>query len=222
MTITGVELWDAPVAGKMLQEWRDDVLFPDRVAEVVAARFAGVDRVHVAGGGATDAIRDALAARGFACTLSSDPFDAARVGAASAGACADVGQSSIKLVASFVERRVARDITLMPFRDDVPLEDRDGARARTMGSLARILRTLPATHVLVGLPCEIVDGVPRGCSYCWRDPDPELVGFLTRLSRRTIAIVNDAVLAAMAVPARTGTTAVVTVGFGVGGALITT
>jgi hypothetical protein len=222
VTITGVELWDAPVAGKMLQEWRDDASFPERVADVVWRVFsARVDGVHVAGGGASDIIRAAIAARGMACTVSSDPFAAARAGAARAGACADLGQSSIKLVAGGVERRIARDFGRMPFRDAVPSSQRHAARASTIAAIAEILRGHP--RVLVALPCEIAgDGVPRGCSYCWRDPDPELVGELARASGAELEIVNDAVLAAMAVPSRSGTWAVVTIGFGVGGALIAT
>jgi len=236
VAIVGVELWDAPVAGKLLQEWRDDESFPERVAEVVAARFAGVPRVHLAGGGATDAIREAIVRRGHACTMSTDPFEAARAGAARAGACADVGQTSIKLVIGAGEgrreRRIPRDFQLAPFRDAVSLGEREAARTSTIATLAQCLAEIPPQirGVLVGLPCEIRDGIPRSCSYCWRDPDPDLVADLARAitayapradsAAVDVAIVNDAVLAAMAVSSVTRPVAVITIGFGVGAALV--
>ncbi|HEV7559001.1 MAG TPA: hypothetical protein VGO00_26190, partial [Kofleriaceae bacterium] len=58
------------------------------------------------------------------------------------------------------------------------------------------------------------------CTYCWRDPDPDLVPELERASGATIQIINDAVLAAHAAPRRPGTTLVLTIGFGVGAALV--
>jgi predicted NBD/HSP70 family sugar kinase len=77
---------------------------------------------------------------------------------------------------------------------------------------------------VLGLPCELDDaGLPRSCTYCWPDPDPHLIPDLARLANRSIEVANDAELAACAaapmVP-RDRTTLVLTVGFGVGGALL--
>lgn len=219
MTITGIELWDFVVAGKLLQEWRHDASFPLRVADVVVAACPDVDAVHLAGGDASEAIEAAIAARGLSCTRSTDPFAPARAGAAMAGACADIGQTSIKLVAGDSCRRIARDLERAPLRDDVPRDRRDDARRSTIAAIAEVLRGLGTA--LVGLPCEIVDGIPRSCTYCWRDPDPDLVPELERASGTTIRIINDAVLAAHAAPRRRGTTLVLTIGFGVGAAVVT-
>jgi len=218
MTITGVELWDFVVGGKLLQEWRHDTSFPVRVAEAVTAAFPAVDAVHLAGGGASHAIEAAIAERGLRCTRSDDPFAPARAGAAIAGTCADIGQTSIKLVAGEASRRLPRDFARAPLRDHVPLERREAARTSTIAAIAEVLRG--TSTVLVGLPCEIVGGIPRSCTYCWRDPDPDLVHALEQASGATIRIVNDAVLAAHAAPRRAGTTLVVTIGFGVGAALV--
>jgi hypothetical protein len=222
--IVPVEVWDYPVAGRMLQEWRDDPAFPARVAEVVAAAYPDIAHVHLMGGGADDRFVDALAARGIATTREPDPFAAARAGAALRGACADVGQTGIKLASGTRTWRVARDLARAPMRDDVPLADRPAARATTIAFLADALRGL-GKAALVGLPCEIAADVPRSCTYCWPDPDPALVADLARASGVAIEIVNDAELAALAaerdprVPP--GTCLVLTIGFGVGAAVLT-
>jgi hypothetical protein len=232
-----VEIWDLPVAGKLLHEWRDDPAFPARVAEVVAAvatlrgwddatagALAAIRHVHLAGGGATPAIAAAIAARGFACSRDDDPFRPARFGAHRDGFCADIGQTSIKLARTIdvpdrIElRRIPRDLQRAPIRDDVPLDRRDAARETTLDFLASVLAG--ARMALVALPCEIIAGVPKSCSYCWRDPDPELVPELARRSGATIAIINDAELAALAAPVPAVPTLVVTIGFGVGGAIL--
>jgi hypothetical protein len=240
-----LEIWDLPVAGKLLQEWRDDATFPARVGDAVVAlvaapatlrawdgamrawdelslrAIAAIRHVHVAGGGATRAVEAAIAARGFTCSRDDDPFTAARWGARMHGLCADVGQTSIKLAraAGQIEvRRIARDLSRAPLRDEVPLDHRDAARETTLDFLASLL--VGSSRALVALPCEIVAGVPRSCSYCWRDPDPDLVPELARRSGATIEIVNDAVLAALAAPAAAVPTLVVTIGFGVGGAIL--
>ncbi|HEV7553811.1 MAG TPA: hypothetical protein VGO00_00065, partial [Kofleriaceae bacterium] len=150
--ITGVELWDFVVGGKLLQEWRYDASFPARVADAVFAAYPAIDAVHLAGGDASDAIEAAITARGLPCTRSADPFAPARAGAALAGACADIGQTSIKLVAGGTCRRILRDVARAPLRDEVPLDRRDDARASTIAAIAEVLRGIDT--VLVGLPCE--------------------------------------------------------------------
>jgi hypothetical protein len=222
--IVPVELWDFPVAGRMLQEWRDDAAFPARVADAVTAAYPEIAHVHLMGGGADDRFVAELAGRGITATCDPDPFAAARAGAALAGACADVGQTGIKLVAGARAWRLSRDLVRAPMRDGVPLAERAAARATTVAFLADALRGI-GEHALVGLPCEITDGVPRSCTYCWPDPDPALVADLSRAAGVAIDIVNDAALAALAaerdprVPP--GTCLVLTIGFGVGAALLT-
>src|SRR4029077_339785 len=126
--------------------------------EVVVALRAGawpeLAHVHLLGGGADDRFGDALAARGVASTRGCDPFAAGRAGAALRGACADVGQTGIKLVSRTRTWRVARDLTRAPMRDEVPLAERPAARATTIAFLADVLRGI-ADHALVALPCEI-------------------------------------------------------------------
>ncbi|MCX5745574.1 MAG: hypothetical protein NT062_24115 [Proteobacteria bacterium] len=212
--IIPVEIWDLPAGGKLLQERRDDADFADHLAAALAAWSAPhvFDRVHVVGGGATDAIVAAIAAR-WACTVEPDPFAAAR----GAAPCADVGQTSVKLADPHGRTwRVARDLGRAPLRDGVPLHEREAARTSTIAWLVDVLAPLraEAREVTVGLPCEIVDGVPRSCTYCWRDPDPGLVAALGAAH-----VVNDAVLAARASRVPPGTL-VVTIGFGVGGAIV--
>ena len=230
-----VEIWDLPVGGKLLQEWRDDPSFPERVAEAAvsaatlrawdaatARALAAVRHVHLAGGGATAAIEAAIAARGPRCTRDDDPFTAARFGARTHGLCADIGQTSIKFARAAAPGvdvvRIPRDPARAPMRDEVPGDQRDAARTTTIDFLASLLAG--ARTALVALPCEIIAGVPRSCSYCWRDPDPDLVPDLARRSGAAIDIVNDAVLAAHAAPVPRDPTLVLTIGFGVGGAIL--
>lgn len=228
-----IEVWDLPAGGQLLQTWRHDPSFPERLVEVVAAIRAAppaawsakaqalarsIAHVHVAGGGA-GAVVAAIAAR-WSCTYSTDPFAAARAGAAAGVLGADVGQTAIKLAHGERTWRVERDLARAPLRDTVPRAARAAARASTIDFLGAALSG-HAPAALLALPCEIVDGVPRSCTYCWPDPDPDLAAAIAARAGCAITIINDAELAARAalplLPAVT--TLILTIGFGVGGAL---
>jgi hypothetical protein len=239
-----LEVWDLPVDGKRLQEWRADPTFDRRLAGAARAlRLApppslpartraaasAIRHVHLVGGGVDEHVSHTMCAHGgFSTTYSHEPIAPARAGTAlrPGALCADVGQTTIKLVHRKREWSVPRDLSRAPLRDSVPLEQRPLARESTLQFLASILSDSSATRIVLALPCEIRDdGLPRGCTYCWPDPDPDLVVDLERLTHRSIEILNDAELAAVAaayhamVPEDL-TTLVLTVGFGVGGALL--
>jgi hypothetical protein len=230
-----IEVWDLPVGGRLLQQWRHDPSFPARVVEAiaairtappsqwsVAAREVGraLAHVHIAGGGAGEVVA-AIAAR-WSCTSSRDPFAAARAGTSPGVLGADVGQTAIKLALGERTWRVERDPVRAPLRDTVPPAQRAAARASTIDFLGEVLAG-HAPAALLALPCEIVDGVPRSCTYCWPDPDPALTAALAARAGCAISIVNDAELAARAaLPQLPAVPALVlTIGFGVGGALVT-
>jgi len=240
-----IEVWDLPVAGKLLQEWRDDATFAERVAEMVIAlrtappvaftararaTAAAISHVHLVGGAADETISTTIAGRGVPCTYSADPFAAARAGAAlrPGVVCADIGQTAIKLVHGNRAWRIERDLEQAPLRDGVPLAERSSARRSTLAFLASTMReaAMEASSLVLALPCELDEtGAPRSCTYCWPDPDPELVEDLRRLTGHPIEILNDAELAAIAAsldPAvpRDATALVLTIGFAVGGALL--
>jgi hypothetical protein len=244
-----IEVWDLPVAGKLLQEWRDDASFSTRIATMVIAlrdapptafsararaTAAAISRVHLVGGAADEMISAAIGKRGVPCSYSADPFAAALAGAAlrPGALCADIGQTAIKLVHGDRAWRIERDLEQAPLRDGVPLAERSSVRRSTLAFLASVLHTSDSPHasavssLVLALPCELDDaGAPRSCSYCWPDPDRELVDDLRRLTGHPIEILNDAELAALAAsldPAvpHDATTLVLTIGFGVGGALL--
>ena len=218
-----IEVWNLPVDGRLLQEWRHDTSFPVRLATAIdklhAALATRFSHVVLCGGGANAALASAL---GVPVTLATDLFAAARAGAGFRSAlCADVGQTSIKLAHGDRVWRVPRDFARAPLRDETPVHAREAARASTIRFLAEQLAG--AERIVLGLPCEVdARGIPRSCTYCFRDPDPELV---SALGTTPIEVANDAELAALAartdprVP-RDAITLVLTIGFGVGGALL--
>lgn len=223
--IVPLEVWDLPVAGKLLQEWRRDPSFAEKLAVVVRSLRDSypLAHVHLVGGGVDDAI---VAAMPLPATDDRDPFAAARAGARyrPGALCADVGQTAIKLVHGERAWRIERDFTRAPFRDYVSFANREQARASTIALLAEVVPPHPS--IVLGLPCELDPaGIPRSCTYCFRDPDPELLVELATRLGASIEVVNDAELAALAARAdprvpRDTTTLVLTIGFGVGGALL--
>lgn len=241
--IEPIEVWDRPVRGRPLQWWRESPTFAEDLASVAiglrdappaafrpAARAIArtIGRVHLVGGAADAPLAQAIAARGLPCTLTSDPFAAARAGASRAPGlrCVDVGQTAIKLVEGERVWRVARDLVRAPLRDTVPLAELEGARASTLAFLAEAIASGESAprRILLGLPCERTDeGLPRGCTYAWRDPDAELIPSLEARTGAAIALANDAELGALAAALvlPPGPTALVlTIGFSVGGALL--
>jgi hypothetical protein len=119
--------------------------------------------------------------------------------------------------------RVPRDLSVSPLRDDVPLADRAVARATTVAALGKLLATTGAAQLIVALPCEFTPaGEPRGCTYCWSDPDPLLLAELAWVAGAELLALNDAELAAVAAAPHLPVdrwSLVLTIGFGVGAAL---
>ena len=231
--VVPIEVWDLPIEGRLLQEWRHAPDFARRIGLAVHAIREGVSEiahVHLLGGGVNPEFGEAVRRHGGVPTsYSLDAFAPARAGATlrPGALCADVGQTAIKLVDRHDELRVERDLARAPLRDDVPHDRRAAARVSTIQFLGAVLaERRAASAIVLGLPCELGDdGIPRGCTYCWRDPDPDLVPELSRLARRPISVVNDAELAAVAAAQDAAvphdrTTLVLTIGFGVGGALL--
>ncbi len=226
--VVPLEVWDLPVGGQLLQMWRAADAFPERLAEAVAlvrAQHPAIAHVHLAGGGASVGCADAVATLGLPCTRDDDPFTAALAGAAllPGAACADIGQTGVKLARGEDTWRIRRDLARAPLRDGVPRADRVAARTSTVAALGEALATTGARQLVVALPCEFTAaGEPLGCTYCWPERDPHLLADLARLADAELAVLNDAELAAVgAGPGlpRGVTSLVVTLGFGVGAAL---
>jgi hypothetical protein len=218
--IRALEIWDAPVDGRTLFEWQPCADFPAALLAVVRSLRGehGFAHLHLLGGGAARGdLLPALAALGEEVGVSraADPqFAAARAGSAlvAGGACADVGQTAIKLVRGERSALVPRDLSRAPLRDQAGPE----ALLSTRAFFAEVLRPAPR---LLALPCAVGDsGALGGCSYRFDE------AAFAHLPEKTL-LVNDAELAALAAardPAvpRSGATLVLTLGFGVGAALL--
>jgi hypothetical protein len=200
------------------------------------ARCRDVDFLFVGGGGAAQPrLTDALAATGLAVAVCDHgPFVGERGGLAllgDAGLVVDVGQTAVKLSWRGGRLHVPRDPAALPpcdGADDRP-EARPLLRAFLGGAIARAvaLAGRAPSSVLLALPAELDDaGCPGGCTY------PGLRGDRT-LARDVLAVagldgvptrlVNDAELSALSArplvpPAATAL--VLTLGLGVGGALL--
>jgi hypothetical protein len=211
---------------------------PPALPEQARALLPRVAHVHLTGGGAErPGLLDALRTAGIRASIAYDPcFAAARAGSHLAAArplvCADVGQTSVKLAAGARAIRVPRDEARAPLRDRVPPPERDAARRSTVDFLAAALASLgdlrPAWWILA-LPAELDDAcATSSCSYAWPDPDPALLGDLASaagLPPDRIGVLNDAELAAVSAAhdprtPRGAPTLVLTLGFGVGAALL--
>jgi hypothetical protein len=204
----------------------DSGLFSRLVAAARTVREARpIRHIHLTGGGASSElaitfVRDL----DIPTTRSSDPLAPARAGARLGLACADIGQTSIKLVDGVRAVSIDRDLVRAPLRESVAQADLATARDTTIGFLASLLAGL-GPKIIVALPCRIADGVPTGSTYCWRDPDPELLPELAKRADRTLDVVEGVELAALSaaenrlVP-KTSTTLVLAIGHGVGAALL--
>ncbi len=150
------------------------------------------------------------------------------------GPVVDVGQSSVKL--SFQERRLRleRDWTRLPMRDEVALEHYPVQAVEFCDfvgqGIARFIDGAAGIDALaLALPCAIErDARLGGSSYAGMRDNPDLVGALMRvagLEAAGVLLLNDAELAACSARLDTGLkpftkTLVVTLGFGVGAALL--
>jgi hypothetical protein len=201
--IVPLELWDAEVDGASLYARRADAGFFDSLARV--AETVDCSDVALVGGGVDAArARPAFVARGLALAfVSEDPFFAAEAGRAFADTVVDVGQTSLKAVGPNGRRRFPR---AEPF----------------ITSIVEAILAVGGESVLVALPCAIEGNALGDSSYPTRG---SLATFVAELRARTgherIDVVNDAVLAARAVPRpHQGRRLVLTVGHGVGAAVI--
>jgi hypothetical protein len=196
-----LEIWNTKIHGRTLFEWQSSGEFPQILSQVVnhLREQHHFEHVHLLGGGALRPLK-------LQATVGADPvFAAARAGALLAPACADVGQTSIKLV----------------------MNGKAWLRPRDRGTdfIARALSELSGPCV-IALPCELDDDLQlTECSYDWSANDLPLILRKAGLGQETALILNDAELAGVAamndpqVP-KDKRTLVLTLGFGVGAALI--
>lgn len=197
---------------------------------VFPALCRAIDRVVLVGGRAHEVVwtRSRVPAR-----LAADAERCAEQGGRAilerlgvTGIVADLGQSLLKV--SGVRRRVyPRDLAKIPVSQR-PVEGL--GRAALVDFVATGLREAAEDHhpgaIVLALPCELSDaGVLGTCSYPWRAGDaivPEILA-AAGLAEVPTVLINDAELAAVGVAERgpiTAPTLVLTVGFGIGGALL--
>jgi len=146
---------------------------------------------------------------------------------------ADVGQTAVKVLWGSRRGHHTRDFTALPIASEVAAPALVPFHAAVVAFVATAIReTLggarPAAAVLA-LPCELDDDLNAGgCSYPIPKPDPTLAADILAeagLDDLAALVLNDAELAAHAaaldprVP-RDRPTLVLTLGFGVGGALL--
>ena len=248
--ITPIELWDVRVGASTLYGLRDDPSFyGSLVGAVIALRSGkavreGGERLPAAPwdavalvGGALDetAARDAFDAAGIALdVVAADPFFAssharevlAEFGAAYDNAVViDVGQTSVKGVGPTTRIHRPR------VADAIALDARAELVSYVAGVLADACVGVAPAFVLLALPCEVEtrDGaLALGASTY---PTAGEGGALVReilagagCASASSAVVNDAILAAWAlarrVPSQAQSRLVLTLGLGVGAALV--
>ena len=195
-----------------------------------------IDAIFAGGGGLAGPIEDELRAIGLpfhsagAFAGEAGGLDLLDAMGARAGLVVDVGQSAIKISARSFRRRYPRDLTRLPVAR--PLGDRGESRDPFRSFVAEaltlaMLEVGEADAIVLALPAELDDaGCPEGSSYPGLQGDRDLVAAV--LARAGIpgaraALLNDAELAALSarrvVPAE-ATALVLTIGFGIGGALL--
>ena len=195
-----------------------------------------IDAIFAGGGGLAGPIEGRLRALGL-------PFHSGGAFAGEAGGLAlldaigarsglvvDVGQSAIKISGRSFRRRVPRDFERLPITR--PLGDqgapRDPFRSFVADAIAAAMRDFgEADGLVLALPAELDDaGCPDGSSYPGLQGDRDLAAeVLARagIPGARVVLLNDAELAALSaqrvVPAD-ATALVLTIGFGIGGALL--
>jgi hypothetical protein len=192
---------------------------PAQVLRVVETlhREIRFDAVFVGGGGVTPAHAQALAS--FPVRVCPDGAWVGERGGldllCGEGAVVDVGQTSIKVSWRGGRRRFERDWARLPFGPGLAADRVPEQRARLREFIASALP--PAGRIVLALPAELDDrGVPGPCSYLGMDGDMELVR-----TDAEVLLLNDAELAAVSArPESRGRTLVLTIGFGLGGAVI--
>jgi hypothetical protein len=234
--VIALEIWDLEIGGATLFAARAERDFPSRLGEaarrliageLLDGRCRGVERVIVRGGGA-QALCGKLPQLGVPVTVEPGAFAGEAGGLALLGArgglVVDAGQTAIKLSWPGGRARVERDFASLPAN----VEPDDGARERVRAFFAGAIANAAArldgapAGVVLALPAELDDAlVPGACSYPIAGDATLVADVLARagLDGVPALVLNDAELAASDVP-RDRATLVLTVGFGVGGALV--
>ncbi len=242
-----LEIWDVVVDGVPLYRIERGVGFGaalGRAAEALAAGVAesesgtrfpdacrAIRRVVLVGGAADEIVwRSAH----LPAEHSSDPEHCAEQGglailrrAGKRGLVVDLGQSRLKIGSGECRRTYARDF------DAIPVSQRpvDGAGRQALvafvtTALREAARAEPPEALVLALPCEISDdGVIGTCTYPWLKGDGIVSEILAAAGLAGVPtwLLNDAELAALGVAERGPVrqpTLVLTLGFGVGGALL--
>ncbi|MDC0716604.1 hypothetical protein [Nannocystis bainbridge] len=243
--VTPVELWDLVVDGAPLYAAPRDASYGRALARAVEALIAGeaacesatplpplcrrIDRVVLAGGASGHVRWDSSQ---VPAAVAAAPERCAEQGglavlAGAQGLVVDLGQSRLKIVASDGRRWSSpRDLTAIPISGR-PVEG--AGRTALIGFVAAGLREMAAggcERIVMALPCEISpEGALGTCSYPWYAGEPIVEAFLAAAGLVGVPtlLVNDAELAAIGVAeagVAPGVTLVLTLGFGVGGALV--
>ena len=206
----------------------------------VPAIIQGFDSVYVAGGGSQDpALRAALGTLDMPVSFSRTPDYPgegqglsllARTGP---GWVCDLGQSSFKVCAS--ERmRFERDVQRLPVRTDEAVESIEDQRRQLRDWLSGSLRAFASKYpapaaMLFALPCRVNDAaVPEATSYIGMAGDDTLIAdslAAAGLNPVQVLVLNDAELAALDALGEPELehcekTLVLTLGFGLGAALV--
>lgn len=242
----GSILWhhmQSPHLGEMLREVISQVWHGTAVTHSegqVNPKVSGFHTLHLTGGGAPALLEALKAGPWKETTISREPSYGAAIGGGALlsdlgheGWVLDVGQSGFKISSGPVRLQKARDWTRMPLCDDAVVMDIAAQRAELRSCLAAFLKRMhQATNawpraLVVALPSRLDDdGVPEGCSYIGMEGDVDLIPDAMEaagMPAGPLFVLNDAELAAVSArhefdlvkPAL-----VLTIGFGVGGALI--
>lgn len=245
--VTPLEVWDLVVDGVPLYRVARDRGFGAALARAVDSLIAGdavneagepypaacraIGRVVLVGGAAGDIAWASERVPGE-CAQDGEHV-AERAGLAilaqldRRGLVVDLGQSRLKIGADTRRWVLPRDFAAIPVSPR-PIDDR--GRAALVRFVAGALRTAadvaPPEAIVLAMPCEIADDGALGtCSYPWQAGEAIVPEFLAAAGLAGVPtfICNDAELAAIGVAARApvaATTLVLTIGFGVGGALV--
>jgi hypothetical protein len=200
------------------------------------AACRAIDAIFAGGGGVSAPIESALRAlglplhRGEAFVGEAGGLDLLDAAGSLSGLVVDVGQSAIKISSRHGRARISRDFQRLPVTR--PLGDRgdprDPFRDFVADAVKAAMRDLgEADAIVLALPAELDDdGRPEGSSYPGLQGDRDVAAEVLRragIPGARVIVLNDAELAALSakrvVPAE-ATALVVTIGFGIGGALL--
>lgn len=201
----------------------------------------GFTHVYLTGGGA-GAVKDALLNGPWHLYVDDDPSsqsiahpggDALLAAYGLSGWTVDLGQSALKISSRYGNKRWPRDLSALPVRTSEASQDVFGQRERLRDFMSQALleygKGIGARPegIVFALPSRLDDaGVPEGSSYIGMGGDGHLVADVLQLAGLKDAealLLNDAELAAVSAQTmggQLGRTLVLTIGFGVGAALV--